>query len=207
MEAGRTNFRRFVGGVYSDGIAGAVHSSHQRKGISLVRNSHAFLFQFWIVRYTHSIPPLELPLSRRDTNGWIGGGSVRANRVLFSSAARHSKLAFLARSFISGRSGIALSCRLDLLGNAFGAAWMNAIATLQSVPMSIWILVLLIRRAKEGAPDSRLLLLPVLLQQLGNDLSNIAMALSQAGWITEQPVWIEKGVRASQDNFNEEGPR
>jgi len=73
--------------------------------------------------------------------------------------------------------------------------------------MSIWILVLLIRRAKEGAPDSRLLLLPVLLQQLGNDLSNIAMALSQAGWITEQPVWIEKGVRASQDNFNEEGPR
>jgi hypothetical protein len=80
----------------------------------------------------------------------------------------------------------------DLLGNAFSVALLNTIATLQSVPMSIWILVLLIRRAREGAPDSRLLLVPVLLQQLGNDCANISIALAQAGWLREQPVWIDR---------------
>jgi len=82
-----------------------------------------------------------------------------------------------------------------LLGNLFTFAQLNAIGTLQSIPMSIWILTLLIRRAKEGAPDSRLLLGPVLLQQLANDLDNLFYVFAQAGWIRgPEPDWIDKSL-------------
>jgi Stage II sporulation protein E (SpoIIE)/7TM diverse intracellular signalling len=82
-----------------------------------------------------------------------------------------------------------------LLGNLFTNAQLNTIATLQSILMSIWILALLIRRAKEGVPDSRLLLGPVLLQQLANDLANAFNVFEQAGWIRQEPDWINKSLQ------------
>jgi len=82
-----------------------------------------------------------------------------------------------------------------LVGNLLSAAAWNAIGTLQFAPISIWILSLLIRRAVEGLPDARLLLGPVLLQQLAGIVDNLSIVMLQAGLIRQRPDWIERTLQ------------
>ena len=80
----------------------------------------------------------------------------------------------------------------DLVGNIFSPALLNAMATVHYVPISIWISALLIRRASEGLPDSRLLLGPVLLQQVVTTADEVSNVFQQAGWIRQRPDWLER---------------
>jgi hypothetical protein len=62
------------------------------------------------------------------------------------------------------------------------AAQSQVLRGLAYIPFAIWILNLLIRRAFQGLPDARLLLAPVLLQQLSSRTYDVLVAIYQAGW-------------------------
>lgn len=57
-----------------------------------------------------------------------------------------------------------------------------SLGTVTSVPISIWIIGLLVRRAAQGFPDARLLLAPVLIQNSLFVIQGLVVATFAAGW-------------------------
>lgn len=66
----------------------------------------------------------------------------------------------------------------------------NEIFIMLSLPGAAWVLSLLIRRSMDGLPDARLLLLPVLLQQLGMLTSEALTIAGQEGWYHGSSAWF-----------------
>jgi sigma-B regulation protein RsbU (phosphoserine phosphatase) len=66
----------------------------------------------------------------------------------------------------------------------------NLFAGLVIVPIAVWTLSLLTRRAFEGLPDARLLVAPVLLQQIAWVAQFASAAEKQAGWSLVPMGWI-----------------
>jgi len=58
------------------------------------------------------------------------------------------------------------------------------------VPIAVWTVSLLIRRAIEGLPDARLLVAPVLLQQIASLASSASDAEDQSGWSPVPLGWL-----------------
>jgi hypothetical protein len=95
-----------------------------------------------------------------------------------------------------GTVSIASLTILGLLGDlelaTFSDAFLNFVLNAQYIPISIWIIALLVRKSSEGLPDSRLLLGPVLLQQLTNIIGGVFIVLQTGAWIQSAPDWFEK---------------
>jgi sigma-B regulation protein RsbU (phosphoserine phosphatase) len=81
------------------------------------------------------------------------------------------------------------------VGNLLSPAALNTIGTLHYLPISIWILLLLIRRSIEGMPDARLLLGPALLQESAKIVDGITQVMQQAGLIRNIPGWFERTLK------------
>jgi hypothetical protein len=58
------------------------------------------------------------------------------------------------------------------------------------IPIAIWTISLLMRRALQGLPDARLLVAPVLLQQIAGVASAASNAEDQTGWYRVPMDWI-----------------
>jgi hypothetical protein len=66
--------------------------------------------------------------------------------------------------------------------NRLNTTALNIVFTVLSVPLTVWILTLLLRRAQQGFPDARLLLVPVL-------LSKIVILIGLTYWIAFTANW------------------
>ena len=99
---------------------------------------------------------------KRDWFFWLAGGSV----------------AFYLLVVTAGELGL---IRVTL--------W-NGLEAAAAVPLALWILVLLFRTARQRVPDARLLLAPVLVQQL-TSITVLAIWMTwQAGWYRGSVDWL-----------------
>jgi len=90
---------------------------------------------------------------------------------------------WLSYSVIVEPAGLSESISMSL--------WVS-LETLTTVPISCWIIGLLVRRAVQGLPDARLLLAPVLFQNLLFVVDGIILAAYTAGWNPGTPNFLLK---------------
>jgi hypothetical protein len=76
-------------------------------------------------------------------------------------------------------------------GSGISVPQRNVFAGLVIIPIAVWTLSLLTKRAFEGLPDARLLVAPVLLQQIARLADFAAGAENQAGWSLVPMDWID----------------
>jgi hypothetical protein len=85
---------------------------------------------------------------------------------------KRSWLFWLAVAFVSASLPVPIGASLRAMGwryfPAFSLVQWNAIMVVLGIPLTVWILSLLFRQALKGRFDARLLLAPVLLQQLAS---------------------------------------
>lgn len=132
----------------------------------MVRNEHDLVWQVLFIGTTLASMAFYFRLLQGERNWlfWIAIASVAANAVL-------------------------LTCGLLELISV--ALWIE-IGIALTLPPAIWSVELLIRRAFEGLPDARLLVAPVLLQQMVAFLVRTLSLGYVTGWYHIEPYWLFK---------------
>jgi Stage II sporulation protein E (SpoIIE) len=73
--------------------------------------------------------------------------------------------------------------------------WINlplwsGFITLGILPCYVWVIYLVVRRAAEGFPDARLIVVPTILELVAQTVAGLSNIFLMIGWIHEQPHWI-----------------
>ena len=179
-----------TGGDYSIGILcliacimGAVLFLVRRKETEYLWfaiNQFAAVVVFGIGIYAH-IQGVQLLL--RDTLSQTLSFVSALSGVLFLQTllrGRRSVLFSLAIGSIVASSVIYMTLVFGLWSSV-GAA--NMAWAVCSMVLALWIFDLMLRRAKEGLPDARLLLAPVLISAVLNPIESVLWAAFQLGWL------------------------
>jgi hypothetical protein len=69
------------------------------------------------------------------------------------------------------------------------AIW-NELGVVQDAVLGIWVVSLLVRRAIDGFPDARLLLVPAIFQPLVSITSTVFWIFYVVGWYRVRPAWL-----------------
>ena len=78
---------------------------------------------------------------------------------------------------------------VERLGLVSVALWRE-LFTVLCIPAAVWVLALLTRRAIQGLPDARVLLVPVLFQQLIRLAEWIILIVQATGWYSIPSAWF-----------------
>lgn len=100
---------------------------------------------------------------------------------------RRDWLLWLSVGMIALQSSLAFTTPSD---NGISFPQRNIFSGLVIIPIALWTLSLLMRRALEGLPDARLLVAPVLLQQIAGVATAASSAEDQTGWSRVPMGWI-----------------
>jgi hypothetical protein len=94
--------------------------------------------------------------------------------------------------FWAALGGVAAILPINLIGGAqwISAALWNEVGPFAVLPMYVWTIYLVVRRAAEGFPDARLLLAPSIMHPLMSTLNFFSIALFVVGWIHQPPDWL-----------------
>jgi Stage II sporulation protein E (SpoIIE) len=69
-------------------------------------------------------------------------------------------------------------------------AFWNELGVVQDAVLGIWVVSLLVRRAIDGFPDARLLLVPAIFQPLVSITSTVFWIFYVVGWYRVRPAWL-----------------